>query len=284
MDHVERSKLMDVTTKGASTREFDLGKKKRLCFRSIPELMEDGFKKKFRLNSSFCLYSGGTASRPSAFGWLWSKRQTPSRSTTYFTIDETERRSSYYVSINTAVVNDTADILFMIVQCDLHSEDGSQSCNLVYNPSHLPAETVTPIATAMNSTMAVRPLHEPAPTRNLTGQTIANACQLLDSDNKPGIFFVFPDLSVRTEGRFTLRFVLIDLSEGEPSTMSTRIKHQVFSNPFTVYSPKSFPGMRESTPLSVAFAKQGSKIAIRKGSRISRKMVEQYSASSTEPP
>ncbi|KAM3579656.1 hypothetical protein VKS41_008108 [Umbelopsis sp. WA50703] len=129
--------------------------------------------------------------------------------------------------------------------------------------------------------MGVRPLHEPAPIRNLTGQTIANACQLLDSDNKPGLFFVFPDLSIRTEGRFTLRFVLIDLSEGEPSTMSTRIKRQVFSNPLTVYSPKTFPGMRESTPLSVTFAKQGIKIAIRKRSRLSRKVIEHYSASSS---
>jgi hypothetical protein len=101
----------------------------------------------------------------------------------------------------------------MVVQCDLCSEDGSQCCNLVYNPSHIP-ETVTPTATPTTSSMGVRPLHEPAPIRNLTGQTIANACQLLDSDNKPGVFFVFPDLSIRTEGRFTLRFVLIDLSEG----------------------------------------------------------------------
>jgi Velvet factor len=114
---------------------------------------------------------------------------------------------------------DASDILFMVVQCDLYSEDGINSCGLVYNPSRLPEAlhstgSSTSSASGYNSAMTVRPLYEPTPLRNLTGSTIANACQLLDTDNKPGVYFIFPDISVRTEGRFTLNFVLIDLSDG----------------------------------------------------------------------
>lgn len=36
---------------------------------------------------------------------------------------------------------------------------------------------------------------------NLLGPTVANAFKLFDERDRPGIFFVFQDLSVRTEGR-----------------------------------------------------------------------------------
>ncbi|CAO3671251.1 unnamed protein product [Umbelopsis ramanniana] len=114
-------------------------------------------------------------------------------------------------------VVDATDILFMVVQCDLYSEDGNSSCSLVYNPSRLPEALHTAgssSSSGFSSVMTVRPLHEPTPLRNLTGSAIANACQLLDTDNRPGVFFIFPDISVRTEGRFTLKFDLIDLSDG----------------------------------------------------------------------
>jgi hypothetical protein len=116
--------------------------------------------------------------------------------------------------------SDATDILFMVVQCDLYSEDGNTSCSLVYNPSRLPEALHTTTGSSSSSSsgfssvMTVRPLHEPTPLRNLTGSAIANACQLLDTDKQPGVFFIFPDISVRTEGRFTLKFVLIDLSDG----------------------------------------------------------------------
>lgn len=54
------------------------------------------------------------------------------------------------------------------------------------------------------------PSHAPAPaiplprhtyTRTLVGPLSANACRLLDEHRKPGIFFLFQDLSVRTEGK-----------------------------------------------------------------------------------
>jgi hypothetical protein len=41
-------------------------------------------------------------------------------------------------------------------------------------------------------------------TRTLVGPLSANACRLLDEHRKPGVFFLFQDLSVRTEGRLSI--------------------------------------------------------------------------------
>lgn len=56
--------------------------------------------------------------------------------------------------------------------------------------------------------------HDPAPTRSLMGAVVANAYQLTDQNHKPGIFFIFQDLSVRIEGRFCLNFMFMNLSAG----------------------------------------------------------------------
>ncbi|KAF7578885.1 Velvet domain containing protein [Pyrenophora tritici-repentis] len=91
-------------------------------------------------------------------------------------------------------------------------------------------------------------------TRNLIGMNAVNACRLNDLDGKAGFWFVLQDLSVRTEGTFRLKLSLFDIGSG-----TTR-----FSEQFTVYSAKKFPGVIESTPLSKCFAQQGIKIPIRK--------------------
>ncbi|KAJ2000004.1 hypothetical protein GGI04_004329 [Coemansia thaxteri] len=95
-------------------------------------------------------------------------------------------------------------------------------------------------ATAMAGTM-VSPLH------TLRDMTLAQ-----------GAYFVFSDLSVRIEGSFRLRFELYEM-EGE----SVLHRASTLSDVFSVYSPKRFPGMMESTPLSKLFAEQGLRIRIR---------------------
>jgi len=50
------------------------------------------------------------------------------------------------------------------------------------------------------------------------------------------------------------------LAHGEKTPMLA----SCFSDPFTVYSAKKFPGVIESTTLSKCFAQQGIKIPIRK--------------------
>ena len=51
-------------------------------------------------------------------------------------------------------------------------------------------------------------------------------------------FFVFPDLSVRTEGTYRLKLTLFEV-------IGANVHHckSIFSAPFYVYTAKKFPGM-----------------------------------------
>jgi hypothetical protein len=108
-------------------------------------------------------------------------------------------------------------------------------------------------------------------TRNLIGSVVVNASKMKDDKDQWGIFFVFQDLSVRTEGTFRLKCSFIDIGDetdpsginhGNPPVLAT-----CFTDIFQVYSAKKFPGVIESTPLSKAFASQGVKIPIRKDAK-----------------
>merc|ERR1719354_881497 len=86
--------------------------------------------------------------------------------------------------------------------------------------------------------------------QTLLGQTCTSGAMLKDIDSENAIFFVFPDLSVRIQGEYSLWCRLFDLSlQHENSCLKTE--------KFTVYPPKNFPGMLESTTLSKHLAAQG---------------------------
>ena len=108
--------------------------------------------------------------------------------------------------------------------------------------------------------------------RNLIGSLSGSAFKLKDLEQQMGLWFVFQDLSVRTEGWFRLKFTFFDLKDAL-APESTALTHLskfapmlacAYSRPFKVYSAKKFPGVIESTPLSKLFADQGIKIPIRK--------------------
>ncbi|KAG0054406.1 hypothetical protein BGZ83_011306 [Gryganskiella cystojenkinii] len=102
--------------------------------------------------------------------------------------------------------------------------------------------------------------------RALAGTVVSSLNRLKDVDNSDGGFFVFGDMSVRIEGHFRLRFTLFELIEGQVvHVMSTT------SNPMTVHSSKTFPGMSESTFLSRSFSDQGVRIRIRKDHHVKPK-------------
>ncbi|KAK7426602.1 hypothetical protein QQZ08_006932 [Neonectria magnoliae] len=83
-----------------------------------------------------------------------------------------------------------------------------------------------------------------------------------------GGYFVFGDLSVKREGRFRLRFTLFDRDRDAPSdSPGVYFVSEIVTNPFTVYAPKEFPGMSESTFLTRSFTDQGVKLRLRKDSR-----------------
>ncbi|KFY07291.1 hypothetical protein V492_07268 [Pseudogymnoascus sp. VKM F-4246] len=114
-------------------------------------------------------------------------------------------------------------------------------------------------------------------TRNLIGSLAASASKLADPHDKIGIWFVLQDMSIRTEGSFRLRFSFTNVGgpsktpNGNPAnqmsvlnTGKAPVLALCYSDVFTVYSAKKFPGVVESTPLSKCFATQGVKIPIRK--------------------
>ncbi|PVU85972.1 hypothetical protein BB560_006850 [Smittium megazygosporum] len=140
----------------------------------------------------------------------------------------------------------------MIMSVSLWSQDGHQLCNLVIDPSSIPASNNA----SYDKGISVLSLREPRMIKNLIGTTISSSFFLLDHNNKNGIFFIFNDLSVRTEGS-------ID--------MNSSVFAEVISDVFEVYSAKRFPGMTPSTSLSKAFSEQGIRIPIRTKARIKKK-------------
>ncbi|KAI7867144.1 velvet factor-domain-containing protein [Spinellus fusiger] len=134
---------------------------------------------------------------------------------------------------------------FFVLHVTLWSEDRQSERNIISNP--------------------------PKYTRILMGSLVSSPSLLKNTEGKTGLFFAFPDLSIRTEGRYTLRFSLMKLGSCDfHANAKSRILAQVFSDPFTVFSAKKFPGMTESTELSKTFAKQGLKIPIRNDVRSKR--------------
>ncbi|KAI9838320.1 MAG: hypothetical protein M1819_005588 [Sarea resinae] len=101
-----------------------------------------------------------------------------------------------------------------------------------------------------------------APQTALAGTLVSSLHRLKDIDNSDGGFFVFGDLSVKVEGEFRLRFSLFEMLKSEVVHIKS-----IISEPFTVYAPKNFPGMSESTFLSRSFGDQGVRLRIRKEPR-----------------
>lgn len=133
----------------------------------------------------------------------------------------------------------------------------------------------------------------------LTGAAVAGTAYLLRP--APAGYFIFPDLSVRHEGYYRLNFHLYEevkdskdqdknwvpprpntsrnpLQAGPPQQFM-HFRLDVKSEPFTVYSAKKFPGLRQSTGLSKDMASQGCRVRIRRDVRMRRreeKAMEKY--------
>jgi hypothetical protein len=127
----------------------------------------------------------------------------------------------------------------------------------------------------------------------LTGVPVAGVAYL-DRPSQAG-YFIFPDLSVRHEGRYRLSFHLyeeikdakdadkdstlplpnqIPLSATSKPGIPQAFLHfrlEVKSVPFTVYSAKKFPGLATSTSLSRIIAEQGCRVRIRRDVRMRRR-------------
>ncbi|KAI0133683.1 velvet factor-domain-containing protein [Xylariales sp. AK1849] len=103
----------------------------------------------------------------------------------------------------------------------------------------------------------------------LVGTTASSLHRLKADDNHDVAIFVFPDLTVKREGFFILRFVLMNLEE-DPTSGSIGdwvTICECHSQTFQVFSPRGFPGMAESTFLTRSFSDQGVRLRLRKDSR-----------------
>jgi hypothetical protein len=115
----------------------------------------------------------------------------------------------------------------------------------------------------------------------LTGTPVAGMAYL--DRPIPAGYFIFPDLSVRHEGKYRLSFSLFenlsevkDLDPEDPDIIMNGndfVTHraEVKSAPFTVFSAKKFPGLSESTSLSRMVAEQGCRVRIRRDVRMRRR-------------
>ncbi|EXJ93503.1 hypothetical protein A1O1_01895 [Capronia coronata CBS 617.96] len=130
-------------------------------------------------------------------------------------------------------------------------------------------------------------MHTPPAIPVLTGVAVASAAYL--DRPKKAAYFIFPDLSVRHEGWYRLKFSLFegvkheaDADQGmpfvhsSPSTdkLTAPVRHESMANrlevqsvPFQVYSAKKFPGLNTSTYLSKLVAEQGCRVRIRRDIR-----------------
>ncbi|KIX09133.1 uncharacterized protein Z518_00211 [Rhinocladiella mackenziei CBS 650.93] len=130
-------------------------------------------------------------------------------------------------------------------------------------------------------------MHTPPAIPVLTGVAVASAAYL-DRPERAA-YFIFPDLSVRHEGWYRLKFSLfegvkheMDADHGKPFTVpppssekfTPPVRHESMSNrlevqsvPFQVYSAKKFPGLNTSTALSKLVADQGCRVRIRRDIR-----------------
>jgi hypothetical protein len=122
----------------------------------------------------------------------------------------------------------------------------------------------------------------------LTGMPVSGMAYL-DRPNEAG-YFLFPDLSVRHEGRYRLTFNLYEETkedkDKDPDAPDSNIiapgyanatggsfdfRMEVKSRDFVVFSAKKFPGLTESTPLSRVVAEQGCRVRIRRDVRMRRR-------------
>ncbi|KAI8964508.1 velvet factor-domain-containing protein [Daldinia sp. FL1419] len=106
------------------------------------------------------------------------------------------------------------------------------------------------------------------PANMMAGTTVSSLHRLKDPTNKEGAFFVFGDLTIKSEGEYVIRFDLLQMTMDNLEDGEFWITIcSVTSDPFKVHAGRAFPGMAESTFLTRSFSDQGVRLRLRKDSR-----------------
>ncbi|OAG01814.1 uncharacterized protein CC84DRAFT_222445 [Paraphaeosphaeria sporulosa] len=159
--------------------------------------------------------------------------------------------------------------------------EGEQDITFGYNANFF-------LFATLENARTIAPGRAPAATTGfpvLTGTPVAGMAYL--DRPSPAGYFIFPDLSVRHEGKYRLSFALYeelkDQKDMDPEDRSVNahtqggldahVSHrlEVKSAPFVVFSAKKFPGLSESTALSRMVAEQGCRVRIRRDVRMRRR-------------
>ncbi|CAO3597960.1 unnamed protein product [Absidia cylindrospora] len=93
----------------------------------------------------------------------------------------------------------------------------------------------------------------------LSGQVVSSLYKMKNEQKEDGGYFLFGDLSVKVNGVFRLKMSLFEVT-GE----GTVYKSSIFSEPFTAYSARSYPGALDPTLLSRLFYVQGARLRLPK--------------------
>ncbi|GAA6059986.1 hypothetical protein JCM10212_001335 [Sporobolomyces blumeae] len=118
-----------------------------------------------------------------------------------------------------------AELPYLFCSCSLRGEDGVSPVELARPP-----EQSTSTATSERS-------ETDEEFSALVGNLVRGAHQVRDLQGEPASVFVFDDVSVRTQGRFTLEFRL-----GEAVRPKSPRLAAVVSDPFSVVEWKQYPG------------------------------------------
>ncbi|KAF1828795.1 hypothetical protein BDW02DRAFT_204733 [Decorospora gaudefroyi] len=161
---------------------------------------------------------------------------------------------------------------------ELRVYENDQDITFAYNANFF-------LHASLENARAIAPGRAPSTTAPsfpvLTGTPVAGMAYL--DRPTPAGYFIFPDLSVRHEGKYRLSFALFenlsevkDLDPEDPDVIydgNNFVTHraEVKSAPFDVFSAKKFPGLSESTSLSRMVAEQGCRVRIRRDVRMRRR-------------
>lgn len=125
---------------------------------------------------------------------------------------EIPRWEDFYEDRDTGAIPLALDPLF-VLHCALWSHDGNEVRNMVATPSGSASSSgaASHRRDKASAAMAATSPMPPKLTRILMGSVVVSPILLFNEKGEQGWYFSFPDLSIRTEGVYTLKFSLLRL-------------------------------------------------------------------------
>ncbi|KAF8554298.1 hypothetical protein OG21DRAFT_1509035 [Imleria badia] len=135
------------------------------------------------------------------------------------------------------------ELSFLAAHLSLFSDDGTRSLD-----------------------MGTAPNGEGPPRRLLYGNLVSSPQKLRDLQDRPGLYFLFSDVSIRWRGRFQLGISLMRISQTDSSGVMSiasqgTVLAQAWTQPFDVVTREIYVPPA-TTPLTRSFLDQGAFITI----------------------